>query len=302
VITPSPDTVRSLRARWISPRYGVLNVAQLILLNCTVLAWIWQGSEVVPFLVYLPSAILLCLILQRQNSEWFHEAAHYNLIPNRTWNDRIADGFLGTLNGSQIRSYRVGHFRHHAVDAYFLNDDPDTRFLMAESQGELLRGFWRDVTGRTALSYYYLSFLEGTESCRAAQKGVWLFWLVGVHSIGFTITVLANRFWIYPIYFAVLLTLYPVLNRIRSYSQHAAIVSEGRTFLVGSNAARTIHSSMLERVLLQSSVMMYHHEHHESPTTPWRALRAQSLQLEDQNTFAHSGLNVAWRVLRGLPK
>ena len=44
---------------------------------------------------------------------FFHEAAHYNIAPNRAWNDRLANFFLGSFMGQDIKAYRIVHFDHH---------------------------------------------------------------------------------------------------------------------------------------------------------------------------------------------
>ncbi|MBL8896663.1 MAG: fatty acid desaturase [Planctomycetes bacterium] len=44
---------------------------------------------------------------------FLHEAAHWNLAPSRTWNDRLANLLLGSFLGVDIRSYRPIHWEHH---------------------------------------------------------------------------------------------------------------------------------------------------------------------------------------------
>lgn len=44
---------------------------------------------------------------------FFHEAAHFLIAPDRWWNDLLANTFIGSLVGLNIKSYRVTHFDHH---------------------------------------------------------------------------------------------------------------------------------------------------------------------------------------------
>lgn len=44
---------------------------------------------------------------------FFHEAAHWNLAPNRKVSDRLADYFVGIFFGQSIAAYRTVHFGHH---------------------------------------------------------------------------------------------------------------------------------------------------------------------------------------------
>jgi fatty acid desaturase len=44
---------------------------------------------------------------------FLHEAAHYNIAPDRAWNDRLANLFIGVMAGEDVRAYRPIHFDHH---------------------------------------------------------------------------------------------------------------------------------------------------------------------------------------------
>ncbi len=44
---------------------------------------------------------------------FFHEAAHYNIAPDRKMNDRLANIFIGSFVGQDIKAYRPIHFDHH---------------------------------------------------------------------------------------------------------------------------------------------------------------------------------------------
>jgi fatty acid desaturase len=44
---------------------------------------------------------------------FFHEAAHYNVVPGRSRNDLVANVLMGWLFGSSISLYRKIHWQHH---------------------------------------------------------------------------------------------------------------------------------------------------------------------------------------------
>jgi fatty acid desaturase len=46
-------------------------------------------------------------------SNFFHEAAHYNIAPGRERNDRLANLFFAWMYARSIGSYRKIHFQHH---------------------------------------------------------------------------------------------------------------------------------------------------------------------------------------------
>lgn len=73
-----------------------------------------------------PLATLGCAALVGHFSAYvqlfFHEAAHFNLAPSRRGNDRLANLFIGSLVGQDVRAYRIIHFDHHR----HLGTDRDT--------------------------------------------------------------------------------------------------------------------------------------------------------------------------------
>jgi hypothetical protein len=62
-------------------------------------------------LVGLSSVVLGISFAMLEN--WFHEASHYNIHPEREWNDRSANFFLGFIICQDIKNYRQVHFDHH---------------------------------------------------------------------------------------------------------------------------------------------------------------------------------------------
>jgi Fatty acid desaturase len=46
---------------------------------------------------------------------FIHEAAHFNLAPDRIWNDRLANLLIGIWVGARIEHYRAIHWQHHRL-------------------------------------------------------------------------------------------------------------------------------------------------------------------------------------------
>ncbi|HUF83191.1 MAG TPA: fatty acid desaturase, partial [Acidimicrobiia bacterium] len=104
------------------------------------------------------------------------------------------------------------------------------------------------------------------------------------------------------LYYGTLATLYPLLNRLRTYGQHVALDESGTSRFDGSGVSRTIDAGVLDHIVHTSPRLMYHHEHHQYPHLPYRALRrVVEPNGDDVNRYARS----RWRVLRavyaGLP-
>jgi fatty acid desaturase len=102
---------RSLEPRWwrvwleLGGAYLVLaaTLAVLVLLDP---AWPWSligalgGAAVIGYTIHFINC-------------FFHEAAHYNLVPGRRRNDVIANLLMSWLFGSSIALYRRIHWQHH---------------------------------------------------------------------------------------------------------------------------------------------------------------------------------------------
>lgn len=44
---------------------------------------------------------------------FMHEGSHFNMAPNKKWNDRLTNAFVGTLVGIHMKPYRPNHLNHH---------------------------------------------------------------------------------------------------------------------------------------------------------------------------------------------
>jgi fatty acid desaturase len=277
-MSSAPGSDAGLRHQYLAGRHGAMNLGWLLAMHATLCAALWWLPA--------PLALVACVIHQRMLSEWFHEATHWNLLPDRTWNDRLCDLLIGPFNGTRVRSNRPGHFRHHAAREFFVPEDPDTAKAAATTRRELWAGVLRDLTGRTALG----AFLTASSGGRFDWP--WFGGLALLHGAGFAATVAAGRWELYPLYFGSLLTLYPLANRARLYAQHAALDPDGTVRLNGSTVSRTFHAGLAEQLLLHGPMIMYHHEHHARPVLPYRALRAIAGRSPDPNVTGTGG----WRL------
>jgi len=105
------DFRKSLRPRWwrlwadLAGAYAVLTATLMALV-------LWEPG--------LPLAIpaaaggaLVCGYTIHFINNFFHEAAHYNVVPGRARNDLITNLLMGWMFGSSIALYRRVHFQHH---------------------------------------------------------------------------------------------------------------------------------------------------------------------------------------------
>lgn len=108
---PYRDFRRSLAPRWLrvwlelGAAYLVL-AGVLVALVLTDPAWPWA------LLAALGGGLLIGYTMHFINC-FFHEAAHYNLVPGRSRNDFVANLLMSWLFGSSIALYRRIHWQHH---------------------------------------------------------------------------------------------------------------------------------------------------------------------------------------------
>lgn len=85
------------------------------------LALILTAAGAVLMDIYYPSWRVLTIIvsaflfgyIHQYIQLFFHEAAHFNLAKDRKKNDRLANLFIGSLVGQDIKFYRPIHLMHH---------------------------------------------------------------------------------------------------------------------------------------------------------------------------------------------
>lgn len=84
-------------------------------------ALLLTGAGAIAMDIFYPSwrplTIIICAFLfgyiHQYIQLFFHEAAHYNLAKDRKKNDRLANLFIGSLVGQDIKFYRPIHLMHH---------------------------------------------------------------------------------------------------------------------------------------------------------------------------------------------
>ncbi len=292
---PAPMTIPK-RREFLTPLHGAVNVAHVLATHALLIAWFWLGFVLLPLAVYLPLSLLVCLVHQRAMSEWIHEGAHLNLVPNRTWNDRLTDLLAGFWFALPVRVYREIHFQHHRKFGFFVPDDPDTVFLEVGSR----RSFWyailRDLTGLTVLR----QLRRFNELAPPGERKRRMLTVLGPLTV-VAVTFALGRLDAALLYYFTLATLYPLLNRLRTYAQHVTIDEVAGSRVDGSEVSRTVDAGVLDRIVHTSPRLLYHHEHHLYPHLPYRALRHVLVPSDDVNRYSRR----RWRVLRavyvGLP-
>jgi fatty acid desaturase len=125
--------------RELTPRYGRvwrdigLGFAAIFAVPIGLL--VWDPGFPVALVGAAVGALVVGYVMAFVNN-FFHEATHYNLHPDRETNDRLTNAVMGWMFGSDIATYRKIHFQHHRAlgttqdseNSYF--DPLGTRYLV----------------------------------------------------------------------------------------------------------------------------------------------------------------------------
>jgi len=254
---------------------ALLSVLQTlsVIVSCITAALIWWTPWViVPAIIIVATRQQACFVLA-------HDAAHYRLFSNRILNDLIG-GFVATIVGISMRTYRVVHRLHH--NHLYEARDPDIPLHGGYPRGKsyLFKKLGRDFLGLTAHKTYGYFFgapaindnagtnnrpLDDTSpSLRlAARRDRWL-----VVTFHLTAPILAFYFgfgleylilWVLP-----LVTVLQAILRLRAICEHGAVKDTQSPLL----AARTNVGPKVMIWLLFPHHVNYHIEHHLYPAIP----------------------------------
>lgn len=108
------SSYRALRQQW-KPCYvriWIEMTAFLVGTGTTMLVFVQIDSSMVKALLFFPFAILVSLF-KRAYLNFFHEAAHFNILPSQLWNDLLANLIFVPFTGRNIKDYRRHHWSHH---------------------------------------------------------------------------------------------------------------------------------------------------------------------------------------------
>jgi fatty acid desaturase len=169
--------------------------------------------------------ILAFLLMGRAHAQFaalMHEAAHRLLFRNKKLNDWVGRWLLGFPSFTPTDLYRRGHMAHHREE--FGPDEPDIPLYRGYpiQRDSLRRKLVRDATGQTGWMLFK-SLLRGTRSqdaaVRSQARGI-----VGTQLVLIAIGVALHHPWVYFIlWLAPYLTVWRVINRLRSIAEHGGM-------------------------------------------------------------------------------
>lgn len=151
-------------------------------------------------------------------SNFFHEAAHYNIAADKNKNDIIANCFLGILQAQHIKQYRIIHWQHHVHIG--TPEDTEHSYFNALT----IRFFIESLTGISALRIFIFRS-KNTAATKETATGKQQKRLLLIAGIIFHLTALATfiffqQYWLTGIWIVGFGTFFPFFGSLRQLLEH----------------------------------------------------------------------------------
>ena len=204
-----------------------------------------------------------------------HEAAHRLLFRNRKINDFVGRWFLGFPSFTPIDAYRRGHMAHHRDE--FGPDEPDIPLYRGYpiSKDSMRRKLVRDAAGRTGWKLFkgLLSAVRSENAPIRFQARA----IVATQLVLIAIGVALRHPWVYFIlWLAPYLTVWRVINRLRSIAEHGGMQRSKDRRLT----THTVKQSPFSRFFVVPFHIGWHLAHHVDAGVPMAHLPKLHVELQ----------------------
>ncbi len=216
--------------------------------------------------------IIAFLLMGRAHAQFaalMHESAHRLLFRNKRANDLVGRWLLGFPSFTPTDLYRRGHMAHHRQE--FGPDEPDIPLYRGYpiSRASLRRKLVRDATGQTGWKLFK-GLLRGVAAddaaVRSQARGI-----VGTQLALIAIGVLLGHPFVYfVLWLAPYLTVWRVINRLRSIAEHGGMQASKDRRLT----THTVRQSPFARFALVPFHIGWHLAHHVDAGIPMAHLPA----------------------------
>jgi len=209
------------------------------------------------------AAFILMGRAHAQFAALMHEAAHRLLFRNRKINDFVGRWLLGFPSFTPTDAYRRGHMAHHRDE--FGPDEPDIPLYRGYPIGRdsMRRKLVRDATGRTGWKLFkgLLSAVRSESAPIRFQAHA----IVASQLILVAIGIALGHPWVYFIlWLAPYLTVWRVINRLRSIAEHGGMQRSKDRRLT----THTVRQSPISRFFVVPFHIGWHLAHHVDAGVP----------------------------------
>jgi fatty acid desaturase len=225
-----------------------------------------------------------------------HEAAHRLLFRNRRVNDWVGRWLLGFPAFTPVDLYRRGHMAHHRDE--FGPDEPDIPLYRGYPIGRasMRRKLTRDATGRTG-GKLFIGLVRGVGSADAAVRSQARS-IVATQLVLIAVGIALGHPWVYfLLWLAPYLTVWRVINRLRSIAEHGGMERSKDRRLT----SHTVRQSPWSRFLIVPHHIGWHLAHHVDSGIPMANLPKLHAELRRANYvtdgFEYRSYLALWRQL-----
>ena len=221
------------------------------------------------------AAFILMGRAHAQFAALMHEAAHRLLFRNRNVNDFVGRWLLGFPAFTPTDAYRRGHMAHHRDE--FGPDEPDIPLYRGYpiSKDSMRRKLVRDATGRTGWKLFkgLLSAVRSESAPIRYQARA----IVAIQIVLIAIGVALHHPWVYFIlWLAPYLTVWRVINRLRSIAEHGGMQRSKDRRLT----THTVRQSPISRFFVVPFHIGWHLAHHVDAGIPMAHLPRLHAELQ----------------------
>jgi fatty acid desaturase len=243
-----------------------------------------------------------------------HDAAHFRLLPNKKWNDLVAEVFLAwpiLLSNQYFREYHFLHHRHIGT----AKDGNRAQYGTHTPDGELTPN-WSFPKTKIYLALWVMLRLSGLAGIIYILKAIHRLFTKGTLRYRFLnllyyTSILSLILWLHGgqilllYWFVPLSTWFIFTNLLRIAGEHSAIPCRMRTAANSHefyHLTRTTQPSWFDRIFVVPRQISYHLEHHLYPHIPFYRLpnlHAELIKNENFHQQAHV-TRTYWQTLQEL--
>jgi fatty acid desaturase len=241
--------------------------ATLLVISCW--AWVIAAMMLVaiwPNFVTIVIALLIIGGRQLSFAILMHDCGHNSLYKSTKLNQFIGTWLLAAPIFTDMQTYSRQHTAHHKDIG--TDKDPDLGNYAGYpiSKGSLLRKVLRDLSGLTALKFWFYILKTRHTSQKSMVTNSALFKGLAANLVLILCCFVFNVAWLYLIWFLAYNTSYFLFLRIRHVGEHAVVPNPNSRNMFENT--RTTLSSWWERLLVCPAYVNYHIEHHLLPSVP----------------------------------
>jgi fatty acid desaturase len=248
-----------------------------------------MGAEKSGLWVIRLAALPIIAALQNHLQILLHEGAHFQIHPQRKWNDLWTDLFCAVPFFGLVRHYRHFHFAHHR---HLLDPkrDPEIEFYAEQgyffekkSRGALLKMLFLDACGYHYFQFFFSYHFYLVQEVRAKRMpGLALRdWLLLIGSLSVSLGGIAWAHGLLKLVFYWLLpqpTFLFLFLKLQGYGEH----TQRATRIEDCTLSHEL--GLLTRFFIYPLNSELHLEHHLYPSVPWYRLRGIRRELAAENS------------------